>query len=402
MEAKQVAEVRAGTGAAPTVDLLTRAQTCAAVAAKHAVAVDSAARFPAEAFQAVKAQRLLGIQVPKALGGEGLGIGEVADVCYQLGQACASTGMIFAMHQIKVACIMRHMGESATLQQMLRRLCTEQLLLASSTTEGQGGGNIRSSEAPVEHDDGGRITLERKASVISYGAYADGVVTTARRAADAAASDQVLIAFFKSDYTLTRLQGWDALGMRGTCSEGYTLKASASAEQIIPEPYEIIHTRTMVPFAHLLWGSVWTGIAAGATARAQGFVRNAMRHGGQLPPGAPQFTRALASLRTLRGMLATSLRRYEQCMNDAQALAGLEFQTLITLTKVEASELAAQTVMHAMRACGLSGYRNDSEYSIGRHLRDVLSSPIMINNDRILANLATPVLMSPMASSLRD
>ena len=236
MEAQQVAEARAGAGAAPTEDLPTRATAVAAVAANHAIAVDSAARFPAEAFQAVRAKRLLGIQVPKALGGEGLGIGDVADVCYQLGQACGSTGMIFAMHQIKVACIMRHMGENATLQRMLRRLCAEQLLLASSTTEGQGGGNIRSSEAPVEHQEGGRITLERKASVISYGAYADGVVTTARRAADAVASDQVLVAFFKSDYTLTRLQGWDALGMRGTCSEGYTLKASASAEQIIPEP----------------------------------------------------------------------------------------------------------------------------------------------------------------------
>ena len=402
MEAQQVVEARAAAGATSTDDLPTRARTVAAVAANHALAVDSAARFPAEAFQAVKAQRLLGIQVPKSLGGEGVGIGDVADVCYQLGQACGSTGMIFAMHQIKVACIMRHMGENGTLQRMLRRLCAEQLLLASSTTEGQGGGNIRSSEAPVEHLEGGRMSLERRASVISYGAYADGVVTTARRAADAAASDQVLIAFFKSDYTLTRLQGWDALGMRGTCSEGYTLKASASAEQILPEPYEAIHTRTMVPFAHLLWGSVWTGIAASATARAQAFVRNAMRHGGQLPPGAPQFTRALATLRTLRGMLATSLRRYEHCMNDPQALAALEFQTLITLTKVEASELAAQTVMSAMRACGLSGYRNDSEYSIGRHLRDVLSSPIMINYDRILANLATPVLMSPVATSLRD
>jgi acyl-CoA dehydrogenase len=402
MEAQQIAEARTGTGAAATGDLMTRAKAVAAIAANHAGAVDSAARFPAEAFQAVKAQRLLAIQVPKALGGEGASLGEVADVCYQLGQACSSTGMIFAMHQIKVGCIRRHMGANATLQGMLRRLCAEQLLLASSTTEGQGGGNIRSSEAPVEHQEGGRITLERRASVISYGAYADGVVTTARRAADAAASDQVLVAFFKNDYTLTRLQGWDALGMRGTCSEGYTLKATASAEQILPEPYENIHGRTMVPFAHLLWGSVWTGIAAGATARAQAFVRNAMRHSGQLPPGAPQFTRALATLRTLRGMLATSLRKYEQSMDDPEVLAGLDFQTMITLTKVEASELAAQTVMSAMRVCGLSGYRNDSEYSIGRYLRDVLSSPIMINNDRILANLATPVLMSPMAASLRD
>lgn len=403
MEAQQVAEARAGTGTVAAGDLTARAGSVAAVAARHAPDVDSAARFPDESFAAVKANRLLGIAVPRALGGEGASIADVADVCYQLGQACASTGMIYAMHQVKVACIVRHMGNSAPLQRLVRRLCAEQLLLASSTTEGQGGGNIRASEAPVEHVDGGRISLERRASVISYGAYADGVVTTARRAADAAASDQVLVAFLKSDYTLTRLQGWNALGMRGTCSEGYLLKACAAAEQILPEPYETIHVRTMVPHAHLLWGSVWAGIAAGATARAQAFIRNAMRHGnGQLPPGAPQFTKALAQLRTLRSMLATSLRTYQQRMDDPQALAGLDFQTMITLTKVEASELAAATVMSAMRACGLSGYRNDSEYSIGRHLRDVLSSPIMINNDRILSNLATPSLMSPIPPSLRD
>ena len=402
MEAKQVAEARAGAGATATDDLLTRAKNVAAVAATHAVAVDSAARFPAEAFQAVKAQRLLGIQVPKALGGEGAGIGEVADVCYQLGQACGSTGMIFAMHQIKVACIMRHMGENATLQRMLRRLCAEQLLLASSTTEGQGGGNIRSSEAPVEHKDG-RISLNRAATVISYGAAADGVVTTARRAPDAAPSDQVLVAFLKSDYTLTKLQGWNTLGMRGTCSDGYTLLASGTPDQILPEPYETIHAHTMVPTAHLLWGSVWTGIAASATERAQAFIRQAVRQsGGQAPPGAPQFTRALATLRTLRGMLATALRTYTEVMGDPQALSSLGFQSMITLTKVEASELAVSVVLTAMRVCGLTGYRCDSEFSVERQLRDVLSSPIMINNDRILANLATPSLMTPIPESLHD
>ena len=58
----------------------------------------------------------------------------------------------------------------------------------------------------------------------------------------------------------------------------------------------------------------------------------------------------------------------------------------MNLLKVNASELAVATVMSAMQACGLSGYRNDGEFSVGRHLRDILSSPIMINNDRILAN----------------
>jgi acyl-CoA dehydrogenase len=403
MEAQVLGGTPTGVADAVVGDLPARAKAVAAVAAANALDVDANARFPAESFAAAKAQRLLGIMVPKALGGEGASIGDVADVCYQLGQSCSSSGMIYAMHQVKIACIVRHMGASASLAQLLRRLCAEQLLLASSTTEGQGGGNIRSSEAPIEPLDGGRISLVRKASVISYGAYADGVVTTARRAADANSSDQVLVALLKSDYTLTKLQGWNALGMRGTCSEGYMLKANAQADQVLPETYDLIHSRTMVPSAHLLWGSVWTGIAASATARAQAFIRNAMRHSnGQLPPGAPQFTKAMSTLRTLRGMLSTSLRRYQQVMDDPQAMAGLDFQTMITLTKVEASELAASTVMSAMRACGLSGYRNDGDYTLGRHLRDVLSSPIMINNDRILSNLATPALMSAIPTSLRE
>ena len=286
MEAQSIAGTPTGVADAAVGDLMTRARSAAAVAASHAASVDSEARFPAESFAAIKASRLLGIMVPKALGGEGASVGEVADVCYQLGQSCSSTGMIYAMHSIKVACILRHMGSSQALRALLRRLCAEQLLLASSTTEGQGGGNIRASEAPVEPQDGGRISLERKASVISYGAYADGVVDHGPSCRRCPGLRPGAGRVPQGDYTLTRLQGWNALGMRGTCSEGYILKATASAEQVLPEPYEVIHSRTMVPFAHLLWGSVWTGIAAGATARAQAFIRNAMRHSnGQLPPG---------------------------------------------------------------------------------------------------------------------
>ncbi len=379
-----------------------RARVAGEIAARHAAEVDAAARFPAEAFEAIRAQRLLGIQVPSALGGDGVGIAEVADVCYQLGQACSSTAMTYAMHQIKCACILRHRGTSVALERLLRKIASEQLLLASSTTEGQGGGNIRSSEAPVLHQDG-RISLERRASVISYGAYADGIVTTARRAPDADASDQVMVVFLKSDYTLTRLQGWNTLGMRGTCSEGYTLEAAGAPEQILPEPYADIHVRTMVPTAHLLWGSVWAGIAASAVVRAQAFVRTAVRHsGGQPPPGAAQFGQALSSLRTLRSLLSSAIRTYERHMHDPKALAGMEFQSMITLTKVEASELAVSTVLRALRVCGLSGYRCDGEFSIERQLRDVLSSPLMINNERILANLAGTMMLSPIPSSVSE
>ena len=102
------------------VDFKTRVQAATAVAAQHAASVDSAARFPEEAFAAVKSQRLLGILVPQRLGGEGADLAQVADVCYQLAQACASTGMIYAMHQIKTACILRHMRDSQALERFER------------------------------------------------------------------------------------------------------------------------------------------------------------------------------------------------------------------------------------------------------------------------------------------
>ena len=386
----------------PAASRDSRAKTAAAEAARWAGAVDEQSRFPQEAFDAIRAQRLLGVLVPGALGGEDARLCDVADVCFRLGQACASTGMIYAMHQVKVGCLVRHKHDSVAIDGLLRRLCAEQLLLASSTTEGQAGGNVRSSEAPATYE-GELVMLERQASCISYGGNADGIVTTARRSATAAHSDQVLIAFLKEDYTLTPMQTWATLGMRGTCSIGYTLRANAAREQVLPEPYESIHRRTMVPFAHLLWGSVWAGVASAAVSRAQAFVRNAARRSeGQLPPGAAHLGKAMSGLRTLRAMLRDALRRYESVMDDAKTLDSIEFQSQITLVKVEASELAVAAVLAALRVCGLSGYRSDSEFSVERSLRDVLSAPLMINNDRILAGFAATAMMAPIASVLSE
>jgi len=381
-------------------DLMIRVRTAAQVAAANADAVDASGHFPADAFAEIRKQNLLGIMVPAALNGEGVNLADIVDACFVLGQACSSTALIYAMHQVKVACIVRHAKGSDALEAILRRIAAEQLLLASSTTEGRSGGDVRSSEAAIERT-GDAVTLERDAAVISYAAAADGIVTTARRSADAAGTDQVLLVLLKADYALERHQSWETLGMRGTQSEGFRLRATASAAQVLSDPYEKIHVQTMVPHAHLLWGAVWAGIATAATAKAQAFIRHvARRSGGRTPPGAAHLTQCMASLRTLRAVLASALRDYETAAADEKSLASLEFQSMITLTKVQASELAVTVVLGALRACGLSGYRNDGEFSIGRLLRDVLSAPLMISNDRILSSLATTSLMTPLPGSI--
>src|ERR1700683_3410501 len=57
--------------AAGAPDFASRAEQVAAVAAEHAAAVDGNSRFPAEAIAAARAARLMGIAVPRELGGEG-------------------------------------------------------------------------------------------------------------------------------------------------------------------------------------------------------------------------------------------------------------------------------------------------------------------------------------------
>jgi acyl-CoA dehydrogenase len=381
---------------------LKRTTAVAAAAASEAEAVDRDARFPQAAIDAARQHRLLAVQIPQQFGGDGATIFDVTDMCYTLGRACSSTAMIFAMHQTKVACLVRHGAGSSWHETLMRRVASEQMLLASSTTEGQNGGNIRFSAAAVEHA-GTEISLVRNATVISYGAQADAIVTIARRANDAAGSDQVLLAITKDNYTLEPSLAWETLGMRGTCSAGFELKFNGTAEQIFPEAYEKIHAQTMTPVAHLCWSSVWAGIAAAAVERAQLFIRKAARGaGGQMPPAAAHYTSAKMALTKLRAVITASIDTYAAHEHDERALSSLDFQSQINLLKVEASELAVETVMHAMRACGLSGYRNDGDFSVGRHLRDVLSAPIMINNDRILANIATASLMSGVPASLRD
>lgn len=382
--------------------LIERAARTATVAAADADGVDRDARFPHKAFEVAREQKLLGVMIPAEFGGFGASIHDATDVCYTLGRACASTAMIYAMHTTKVACVVRHGHGIPWMETMMRRVARDQWLLASSTTEGQNGGNIRASAAAVDVA-GDTVSLLRDATVISYGAEADGLVTIARRAIDASASDQVLLALARDDYSLKRTLGWETLGMRGTCSTGFELKVDCPTDRVFPESYDKIHAQTMTPFAHLCWSSAWAGIAAAAVTRAQAFVRKAARtSGGQMPPAAAHFTAAKMSLAKLRALISANIDAFALAEHDERALGSLDFQSSITLLKVQASELAVETVMHAMRTAGLSGYRNDGEFTMGRHLRDVLSSPIMINNDRILANAATSTLMSGVPTSLRD
>jgi acyl-CoA dehydrogenase len=51
--------------------------------------------------------------------------------------------------------------------------------------------------------------------------------------------------------------------------------------------------------------------------------------------------------------------------------------------KLASSELAVSVCRDALELLGIMGYQNNSKFSVGRHLRDAMSAPLMIANERI-------------------
>jgi acyl-CoA dehydrogenase len=191
-----------------------------------------------------------------------------------------------------------------------------------------------------------------------------------------------------------RQQGsWDPLGMRGTCSPSFIVEARFPAEQILDVPFSRVAADSMVPVSHLLWSHVWLGLATDAFDRAKAFVRaSARQHPGEIPAAARRLSALMTELALLRGEVTSALRAYVE--SPAQELNTMASAVRFNTLKVAASEQAPKVCLGALNVCGIVGYKNDTEFSVGRHLRDVLSAPLMVTNERIHETNASLLLIA--------
>jgi acyl-CoA dehydrogenase len=370
------------------------------VAAGAAGEVDRDARFPVEALAALRSAGALSAAIPEALGGDGVSLETIARCCFELGRGCGSTAMVFAMHQIQVITIARHLDGAPWYESYLRDLAREQRLVASVTSEVGTGGDMGRSIAAATPVEGGELSFEKQAPTVSYGAHADDLFTTLRRAPDAEPGDQILVLTTQGQAELEPAGAWDTLGMRGTCSPGFVVRARFAREQVLATPFAEVMTQSLVPLSHILWSHVWLGIATEAFERARAFVRTSARQKpGEPLPAAQRLSRVMAELALLRGEVSQALADFlaardrvgrERLMTMASVL---RFNNL----KLAASEQAPRVCGGALEVVGILGYRNDTPYSVGRHLRDALSARLMVANDRLHATDAALLLIAKEA-----
>jgi acyl-CoA dehydrogenase len=363
------------------------------VAAAQAPDVDAKARFPIETLAALREYRVLSAAVPRELGGPGCSMEQLGQLCSTLAQSCASSAMVLAMHYIQLACIARHGMESEYFREYLRDLVKRQHLLASMTSENGTFGDTRSSICAVRRSNG-RFTLDKDATTGSYCAHADAILVTCRKDEQAARSDQVLVLVRREDCTLTQTTSWDTLGMRGTCSPGFKLVSSGAEEQVLPGAFADSSAQTMVPYSHILWASLWWGIAAGAVGKAAQFVRGQARQNpGTVPPTAQRLAELQVQLQALKQNWLSAARDFDALGDDRDELMGMGWALRLNNLKIASSEATPQIVHKALQIVGILGYKNDSPFSLGRQYRDALSGSLMISNERIAAKNASMLLV---------
>jgi acyl-CoA dehydrogenase len=355
------------------------------VAATYAGDVDRDARFPHEAVAALREAGAFSALIPEELGGGGVSLNAIANACFELGRRCAATAMVFGMHQIQVATIVRHLEDAPWFEAYLGEVAREQRLIASVTSEIGTGGDMGRSIAAITPTDDGVLRFEKQSPTVSYGAYCDDLLTTVRRNETAEPGDQVLVLHHASESELELVGTWDTIGMRGTCSPGFVVRATFRPEQVLPAPFSTVMNESVVPVSHILWSFLWLGIATEAFDRARAFVRAAARRKpGEPVAAAHRQSSVMSELSMLRAEVHLALEEFtvwsvegREHLNTMGAV--LRFNNL----KLAASEQVPRICSNALEVIGIMAYKNDSPFGVGRQLRDALSARLMVANERI-------------------
>jgi acyl-CoA dehydrogenase len=286
------------------------------------------------------------------------------------------------MHSVELSNLVRH-GHSNRLRSLMSEISAEQLLIANANSEVGIGGDVGRSNCALEPVEGG-FRLEKQALAISYGEHADLIAATARRDPESEPTDQVQALCRRSSLELERTSEWDAIGLRGTCSNGFLLKAEVQADMVYPVSFGTMASDGGIQASTILLSAVWVGLAESAATTAHGYVRAAARRNvGTVPPSALRLAELSVELQQARNMLTAASSDFQK-LATAGGLDSPAFLAEVRNLKVATSELAARIATQALAICGIAGYKRDTPFCLDRQIRDAHGALVMVSNDRYL------------------
>ncbi len=201
----------------PTASAAHLSKVFAARAAHH----DELGSFVAENYDDLRAAGLIEAAVPAELGGGGASLPELCEMLRLLAHGCSSTALAFAMHthQVAIPAWRWHNTPDVrpAVEQLLRRVATEKIVIATS-----GGSDWVGGSGRAERVEGGYRVTARK--IFASGAPLATLLLTGAVVDEADGAKVIHFGVPLNAPGVRVLETWDALGMRGTGSQDIELE----------------------------------------------------------------------------------------------------------------------------------------------------------------------------------
>ena len=345
-------------------------QRVVAVAAKNAERVDTDGVYPVDAVAALRESGLLGLVLPREVGGMGAGPFVFTEVVSAIAAACGSTAMIYLMHCAAAVTIAA--APPPDLPDILGRMAAGDALGTLAFSE---KGSRSHFWAPVSTSslDGDTVTFTADKSWVTSAEFADVYVMSS--GSTTGVDGEVDLFAIPSSTEGVKVAGpWSGLGLRGNASSPMSVSVT------IPVGYRLggaaagfgLMMNTVLPWFNLGNASVSLGLASASADAAITHVSGArLEH----------LSQALSALPTIRAQVAkmriqlTTQRAY--LAHVANSVAAPDDMTSLHVLSVKASanDAALEITDIAMRVCGGAAF--SKHLPVERVFRDARAGSVM-------------------------
>ena len=337
--------------------------------APAAAGIDEDGRFPIHLVQELAARGLLGVTIPKDLGGLGRDYVSYALALEAVARASAVLSVIASVNNSLVAEPIAEFGTEAQQQTWLRRLATGGAIGSFALSEAQAGSDAANQQTAARLDDGGYVLNGHKVWVANAEAADVAIVFAATQPGSGGRGIGAFLVPLDTP-GLTRLPRPESLGVRGLgCCDLELKDVRVGTDALLGGPRDGFH----IAMWALDGGRV--AIAAQALGVGQAALDAALAHAKH----HEAFGQPIANYQAIQWMLADSATELDAArllmLKAADARARKERPALeAAMAKLAASEAAHRAADRAMQILASHGYQRGSV--VERLFRDVRATEI--------------------------
>lgn len=333
---------------------------------------------------------LMGLHVPRALGGEGQGLVGLVAVTEALGMACSSSALCYGMHCVGTA-VMAVRATPYQQEHYLEPIAAGQHITSLTLSESGTGSHVYLSETSLRREES-QFVVDGVKQFITSGSHADSYVLSTMSSRHEEEPGEFSMLIVDDDTPGTAwLPPWDGMGMRGNSSRGLRLDgARVPVENLLGEEGDQIWYvfDVVVPFFLMAMSATYLAIARAALEfTIQHMKSRVFSHSGETLSEIPVLQHKLAdmwvSVDKTRRLVYGAAKLGDA--GNANALPAL------LMSKADVAETAVAVTNEAMTICGGSAYRENAQ--LARLLRDARAAHVMSPTTDILKQWAARALL---------